>query len=107
MDAADGIFGARWSPVGPGAGLELCGGRPVGSSAVKLEAIVGDLGGWPLVEAALPPIVVPLIDGADGAGLDKLVERLMISLPWTIRLSLDFLRSRVSISISHMSIVLS
>ena len=103
MGAADGVVSARWSPVGPGPGLELCGGRPVGSSAARLEAIVGDLGGAPFVEAALPPMVVPLIDGAAGAGLDRLVERLMINLPWTIRLSLDFLRSRVSISISHIS----
>ena len=32
-------------------------------------------------------------------GADRLVERLMISLPWTTRLSVDFLRSRVNISV--------
>lgn len=52
-----------------------------------------------------------LIEGLDGfgappgganvplGGADKFVERLIMSLPCTTRLSLDFLRSRVSISI--------
>lgn len=31
------------------------------------------------------------------AGVERLVERLMINLPCTTRLSVDFLRSRVSI----------
>ena len=51
-----------------------------------------------------------LMEGLDGfgappgganvplGGADKFVERLMISFPCTTRLSLDFLRSRVSIS---------
>jgi hypothetical protein len=54
--------------------------------------------------------MAPLVDGCGDAlgrggfwtpwlmGVDRLVERLRISLPWTTMLSLDFLRSRVSIS---------
>lgn len=56
-----------------------------------------------------------LIEGLDGfgappggdkvprGGADKFVERLIISLPCTTRLSLDFLRSRVSISVKHQA----
>ena len=32
-------------------------------------------------------------------GASKLVDRLIMSFPWTTRLSVDFLRSRVSISV--------
>jgi hypothetical protein len=33
-----------------------------------------------------------------GGGVLKLVDKFTINLPWTTRLSVDFLRSRVSIS---------
>lgn len=34
-------------------------------------------------------------------GVSRFVDRLIISLPCTTRLSVDFLRSRVSISVNH------
>ena len=64
----------------------------------------GDLGGIPLdVDAILPPPTdneepgCPTVFGCVAGG-PRLVDRLTISLPCTIKLSLDFLRSRVSIS---------
>ena len=65
---------------------------------------VGDLGGTPLlVDATLPPPTdneEPGCPRALGgfAGVPRFVDRLTISFPWTIKLSFDFLRSRVSIS---------
>ena len=44
------------------------------------------------------------VDGAKllfRTGVSRLVDKLMISLPWTTKLSEDFLRSRVSISVNN------
>jgi hypothetical protein len=46
------------------------------------------------------------VDGAKlllfRTGVSKFVDRLIISLPCTTRLSVDFLRSLVSISVNHV-----
>ena len=64
----------------------------------------GDLGGIPLdVDAMLPPPTdndepgCPSVLGCATGG-PRFVDMLTMSFPCTIRLSLDFLRSRVSIS---------
>ncbi len=70
----------------------------------------GDLGGIPLLaDATLPPPTESeearwpaAIGGLAGAPID--VDRLTISFPCTMRLSLDFLRSLVSISAWHGSV---
>jgi hypothetical protein len=66
---------------------------------VRLDVLAeGELEPRPMSDKA---VVIP--ETWDGPGLDMgwatLVERYMISFPWTTRLSLDFLRSKVSISI--------
>jgi len=35
------------------------------------------------------------------AGSERFVDKFMMSFPWTTKLSVDFLRSRVSISVNH------
>ncbi len=84
--------GAAVAVVGP------CRDPFVGSSTAVVAVLIGDLGGTPF------DVEGPAVDGpeteADGllTGLERFVERLTMSFPWTMRLSFDFLRSRVSIS---------
>jgi hypothetical protein len=97
-----------------------CGSRRHGRRTLA-ESMSRGLGGegwrfavdWCGVEA--PLTAGPVTDGCGDAvgrtpfaapwlmGAARLVERLRISLPWTTMLSLDFLRSRVSISAGSVS----
>lgn len=80
--------------VREGAGL----GRAAGASACWLGAAAP--GNWLLLAWLDMVFEVPAAGRDDWlfAGACILVDRLTISFPWTTRLSVDFLRSRVSIS---------
>lgn len=107
MVVAVGAPGPVGGPVGvaPRTGLGLWAGGSIGPSPLGPAAVVGDRGGKPFDDDGA--LTIELLDGTRlpdrcgrAMGFPRLVDRLMISFPCTIKLSFDFLRSRVSISMT-------
>jgi len=84
-------------------GVLMCGGAPeiVGvilEAACVLLGVVGLAAVLGVVDAVAVLVDAPLLV-LPRRGAKVFVDNWMISLPWTARLSLDFFRSRVSVSV--------